>query len=212
MAYQWFVWIGKPWNGASLTILCLPRWWQNCPSSPPFLRIQRTANGVTPKLSLIRQLGRRDKEKTREKAEARSRIGTEWEGKYACRGERARIYSIRVHMLLHFWAQGFYLFLRWLIRRSRTTRPRKNVFYFLKRDVWRQFHCAFHSVGRFEIQARIPFVLEQRGDKTGDGRREREGERVGEVTRGEEGDTRRERLCIGAGRITRGEKVFWHPI
>jgi len=128
VAYQWFVWIGKPWNGASLTILCLPRWWQNCPSSPPFLRIQRTANGVTPKLSLIRQLGRRDKEKTREKAEARSRIGTEWEGKYACRGERARIYSIRVHMLLHFWAQGFYLFLRWLIRRSRTTRPRKTSF------------------------------------------------------------------------------------
>jgi len=28
-----------------------------------------------------------------------------------------------------------------------------------RRDVWRQFHCAFHSVGRFEIQARTPFVL-----------------------------------------------------
>lgn len=49
----------------------------------------------------------------------------------------------------------------------------ENVFYFSKRDVWRQFHCAFHSVGRFEIQARIPFVPEQRGDKAGDGRTRR---------------------------------------
>lgn len=24
-----------------------------------------------------------------------------------------------------------------------------------RNDVWRQFYCAFHSVGRFEIQARI---------------------------------------------------------
>lgn len=85
----------------------------------------------------------------------------------------------------------------------------ENVFYFLKRDVWRQFYCAFHSVGRFEIQARILFVLEQRGDKAGDGRREGwQGERVGGVTRGEEGGIRRETLCIGVGRITRGEKVF----
>lgn len=43
-------------------------------------------------------------------------------------------------------------------------RPKESVFYFLRetRDVWRQFHCAFHSVGRFEIQVRIPFVLKQR--------------------------------------------------
>lgn len=47
----------------------------------------------------------------------------------------------------------------------------ENVFYFSKHDVWRQFHCAFHSVGRFEIQARIPFVPKQRGDKGGDDRR-----------------------------------------
>lgn len=26
-------------------------------------------------------------------------------------------------------------------------------------DVWRQFYCAFHSVGRFEIQARIHFFV-----------------------------------------------------
>lgn len=43
----------------------------------------------------------------------------------------------------------------------------ESVFYFSRRNVWRQFHCAFHSVGRFEIQARILFVLEQRGDKGG---------------------------------------------
>lgn len=59
-------------------------------------------------------------------------------------------------------------FLRRRLTRCRQTGATESVFYFSKRDVWRQFHCAFHSVGRFEIQARIPFVLEQRGDKGGE--------------------------------------------
>lgn len=31
----------------------------------------------------------------------------------------------------------------------------KKTFLTPRNDVWRQFYCAFHSVGRFEIQARI---------------------------------------------------------
>lgn len=46
-----------------------------------------------------------------------------------------------------------------------------SVFRFSKRSATcgDNSHCAFHSVGRFEIQARIPFVLgtAQRGDKRG---------------------------------------------
>lgn len=82
-------------------------------------------------------------------------------------------------MLLHveeaLLAQG--LFLRRLTMTRQNRQATENVFYFSKRDVWRQFHCAFHSVGRFEIQARIPFVPEQRGDKGGDDSREGEGTR-----------------------------------
>lgn len=44
-----------------------------------------------------------------------------------------------------------------------------------RNDVWRQFYCAFHSVGRFEIQARILLCPERgapkvrlRGYKRGD--------------------------------------------
>lgn len=98
----------------------------------------------------------------------------------------------------HFWRRVLFPRAAYVARQNR--QATENVFYFSKRDVWRQFHCAFHSVGRFEIQARIPFVPEQRGDKGGDDR--------GRVRGEGRGGGEREILCIGAGRITRGEKVF----
>jgi len=91
-------------------------------------------------------------------------------------GQReTRIYLIREYKCCCIVEEALLgLFLRRLRCMARQNRrATENVFYFLKRDVWRQFHCAFHSVGRFEIQARIPFVPEQRGDKGGDGRRGR---------------------------------------
>lgn len=41
----------------------------------------------------------------------------------------------------------------------------ENVSHFSRNDVWRQFYCAFHSVGRFEIQARILLCPRRGGRK-----------------------------------------------
>lgn len=115
----------------------------------------------------------RDKEKTRAGARSRSRFGkavAEW-GEGGGRDEEREENLIYEYTCCYtsgkvLPAEGLFLSRLTRCARDQTT---ENVFYFSKRDVWRQFYCAFHSVGRFEIQARIPFVLEQRGDKGGEG-------------------------------------------
>lgn len=170
MARQWFARIRNLGTGR-LALSCLPSWWQNCPPLPPFLRIRRTANGVRAKLSLIRQLRRGEIKRKRGWEQEHGRgVGRKRE---AGRGRETRIYPVREYNGCctsgrHFWRRVLFPRAAYVARQNR--QATENVFYFSKRDVWRQFHCAFHSVGRFEIQARIPFVPEQRGDKGGDDR------------------------------------------